>query len=87
MDKLNFMYSYFSRIRLNIFEMTLSISLFGQQVNQVITNSNGPSILSPLLFLVYVNDLPTADSSSNSFLFADDIYTHQLQSTPMCYPI
>ena len=30
------------------------------------------SILSPILFLVYVNDIPTAISGSTAYLFADD---------------
>ena len=29
-------------------------------------------ILGPLLFLVYINDLPSVISSSNTFIFGDD---------------
>ena len=40
------------------------------------------SILGPLLFLVFVNDLPNAVKHSNTNLYADDTYIYASQRGP-----
>ena len=42
------------------------------------------AILSPLLFLVYVNDLPAAVSSGEANLFADDTSVYVTHKDPQC---
>ena len=42
------------------------------------------SILGPLLFLVYINDLPSVISSSNTFIFADDTKCFKTIKTKSC---
>ena len=42
------------------------------------------AILSPLLFLVYVNDLPAAVSSGETNLFADDTSVYVTHKDPQC---
>ena len=41
------------------------------------------SILGPLLFLIYINDLPSAISSSNLLLFADDAKCYKTIHNPL----
>ena len=47
-------------------------------------NSNFGIMLSPLLFLVYINDIPLSDSKRSSYpsLFADDLAVTYLFKKP-----
>ncbi len=60
------------------------VSINGTQSSLLPVSSGVPqgSILGPLLFLVYINDLPDCVSSAKTYLFADDTKCSQLISSP-----
>ena len=63
---------------------TQSVLVDGQQSNKTYVTSGVPqgSVLGPLLFLIYINDLPDCLTSTTTRLFADDSVVYRHISSP-----